>query len=199
MVVVDDSSRESDATVPESVSSEDGVSIDIISDSSDGEPNRRSHTTVPNKKRRIVSTDSIDENALIQKALAVMDEKSDDFDIFGQCVASELRQMTDISIQRSIKSEIMRAVMSYGDRLATNNMINTNTVASTGLQYSQNHHTQNIHSLSNTSSGVPNTNATVLPNPIESQYPSNPMNTWNYGEHPVTYSDCQSFPQYTNL
>lgn len=52
-----------------------------------------------------------------------MNQKSDEFDIFGQYIASELRQITDLSIQRAVKRDIQQAVLNGG------NMV----VASAGL------------------------------------------------------------------
>lgn len=44
----------------------------------------------------------------MERALAVMGQRTDDWDLFGQFVASELRQITDSLTQNSLKKEIMR-------------------------------------------------------------------------------------------
>lgn len=48
-----------------------------------------------------------------------MNQKSDDFDIFGQYIASELRQITDLSVQRAVKRDIQQAVLNGGNMLVT--------------------------------------------------------------------------------
>lgn len=72
---------------------------------------------IPTKKRRIqplpkkAKERKHEENCemnLMGKALAVMNQRADDWDLFGQFVASELRQITDSLTRNSLKKEIMK-------------------------------------------------------------------------------------------
>lgn len=63
-------------------------------------------------KRRNIENDSVDD-ALLEKALAVMNQPNDVCDIFGQYVASELRQMSSISIRNIVKGEITKLLLKY--------------------------------------------------------------------------------------
>lgn len=60
-----------------------------------------------------------DENDLFEKALAAMNQNSDVLDIFGQYVASELRQISNPSLRQVAKTEIIKVLMSYGDVLVS--------------------------------------------------------------------------------
>ncbi|XP_031637850.1 uncharacterized protein LOC116350247 [Contarinia nasturtii] len=54
------------------------------------------------------------ENLLMERAIAVMDQRSDEWDIFGQFVASELRQIFDPIKKNTVKRLIMNTLMSQG-------------------------------------------------------------------------------------
>lgn len=50
----------------------------------------------------------------MEKALAIMDQRSDDLDIFGQLIAAELRRMSDPITRNLVKKEVMTIVMNVG-------------------------------------------------------------------------------------
>lgn len=47
----------------------------------------------------------------MQQALAIMDQRNDDLDIFGQLIAAELRRMSDPIARNLIKKEMMIILM----------------------------------------------------------------------------------------
>lgn len=107
----DDSSRDSVATC-----STHSETIVLSSDSS-GSPQSECDVR-PNSKRQRVSKkrrDDIDsdDSAVLERALSAM--KSDDFDIFGQFVASEIRQMKDQIRQNAVKREISKILFNSID------------------------------------------------------------------------------------
>lgn len=64
-----------------------------------------------NKRKRENSSSSSDEDILMEKALAIMNEKHDELDVFGQFVASEMRQISDLSARNFVKRKIMAILM----------------------------------------------------------------------------------------
>lgn len=50
----------------------------------------------------------------MERALAVMDQRSDEWDIFGQFIASELRQIYDLVERNTVKRSIMHVILSHG-------------------------------------------------------------------------------------
>lgn len=72
------------------------------------------------KKRHV--EDSTDDE-LMEKALSIMNQPNDEFDIFGNFVASEMRQISDVEIRRMVKTEIMRVLITR-----SSNLISLNTL-----------------------------------------------------------------------
>lgn len=64
------------------------------------------------KKR---NTESTTDDILLEKALAIMNEPNDEFEIFGRFVASEMRQIRDISTRNFVKSEILKTLLNCGN------------------------------------------------------------------------------------
>lgn len=75
------------------------------------------------KRRNIDTTDDI----VLEKALAVINQPNDEFDILGQFIASEMRQMSDLSIRNLVKSEIMQVLLKYNTHNSNQVLIATNT------------------------------------------------------------------------
>lgn len=50
----------------------------------------------------------------MEQAIAVMNQKSDEWDIFGQFVASELRQIFDSVQRNAVKRSIMSILITQG-------------------------------------------------------------------------------------
>lgn len=107
--------------VTEELSSDGTESIILFSESSDtqseyGETsdsnNKRHRFPVLNsKKAKRRNLEETTDDALMNKALAVINQPNDDLDIFGQFVASEMRQISDLSSRKLVKNEIMRALL----------------------------------------------------------------------------------------
>lgn len=110
-IIIEDSSTGSN--------SDETESIPIISDVSDSSSNppcskRRRALSHRKSKPRVCgdqATETIDDR-LLQKAIDVM-EKSDEFDIFGQFVASEMRQILNHQMRKVAKLEIMKILLHY--------------------------------------------------------------------------------------
>lgn len=95
--------------------------IVLSTDSSDTQSEYGETSSNQTKKR---STSTMQRNAkkcyedqeriLMERAISVMDQKSDEYDIFGQFVASELRQIFDQIKRNNLKRLIMNTLMSYG-------------------------------------------------------------------------------------
>lgn len=66
-----------------------------------------------NKRKRAISDQSSDEDVLIEKALACMEQKSDELDLFGQYIASELRRISDSSTRNVMKLKITAVLMGF--------------------------------------------------------------------------------------
>lgn len=84
-----------------------------------------------NKRKRANSDPSSDEDVLIEKALACMEQKSDELDLFGQYIASELRRISDPSIRSVMKLKITAVLMGFGSDFVSNGSIDVQQ-ASTG-------------------------------------------------------------------
>lgn len=69
------------------------------------------------------------EDLVLKKALAIMEKKDDEFDIFGQFIASEIRQLSNPSTRFALKSEIMKVIQrhAYSSVLVTTNTQHTYT------------------------------------------------------------------------
>lgn len=110
----------------------------MISDSSESENGDK--TT---KKRRLnpiaskKSTTPESEDLILEKALAIMEKKDDEFDIFGQFIASEMRQLTNPSTRFVVKAEIMKIIQKYGYSTV---LETTNTQHSTPYQNPNNYY-----------------------------------------------------------
>lgn len=80
-----------------------------------------STVTQKKKKRNISCVDDNLEKELFERAITAMDQRSDELDIFGQFVASELRQIYDLVQRNAIKRSIVGVLMTNGSlELATN-------------------------------------------------------------------------------
>ncbi|XP_031637792.1 uncharacterized protein LOC116350192 [Contarinia nasturtii] len=113
------------------------AAIVLSSDSSDTNDNQYDVPSCSNNKRRIEhsskrkksNSQSSDENVLMQKALEVMSHTNDELDVFGQFIASEMRQISDLSKRNSVKREIMAILMNSGnDMLITTTQLQPFTV-----------------------------------------------------------------------
>lgn len=106
----------------------------ISSDSSDGQSEYGEPSSKSNNKRQRLPAgdkkktkkrhveDSTDDE-LMEKALSIMNQPNDEFDIFGNFVASEMRQISDVEIRRMVKTEIMRVLITR-----SSNLISLNTL-----------------------------------------------------------------------
>lgn len=72
------------------------------------------------KKRRLTPISSASntratesEDLILEKALSIMEKKDDEFDIFGQFIASEMRQLTNPSTRFVLKTEIMKIIQQH--------------------------------------------------------------------------------------
>lgn len=105
----DDVSSESCEPVSDS---DTNAPIVLSSDSSESENCNR-----PAKKRRTnhaaKQNTTENEDLILEKALAIMEKKDDELDIFGQFIASEMRQLTNPSTRLVLKREIMKVVHQY--------------------------------------------------------------------------------------
>lgn len=63
----------------------------------------------------------VDENLLMERALTVMDQRSDEWDVFGQFVACELRQIFDCIQRNAVKRSIMKVLLTCGSDETTAN------------------------------------------------------------------------------
>lgn len=106
--------------------------IIITSDSSDSnvaQPSSSSQSSTVQKKRRLEHSNkrkrvnsglSSDEDILFEKAIAVMDQKNDELDHFGQYIASELRKITDESSRKFMKLKITAVLMGFASDIVPN-------------------------------------------------------------------------------
>lgn len=79
---------------------------------------KKSKQSQHNSKRPRIELSDSEENILFEKALSVMNT-SDEYDVFGQFVASELRQMNSLSTRMMAKREIMQSLLKYGNALVS--------------------------------------------------------------------------------
>lgn len=95
------------------------ISIDIENDiSSEQGPSsgRNKRHVVPSnssKKAKKRQADDTNDDMLLEKALAAINQPNDELDVFGQFVSSEMRQISDLTIRNLIKSEIMKVFIQY--------------------------------------------------------------------------------------
>lgn len=109
MIEVPSSESNSDETESIAIS----ISSDV-SDSSNDVPCAKRRRALKKSRSRATENEAKDtiDDRLIQKAIDVM-EKSDELDIFGQFVASEMRQMTNTAVVKVVKAEIMKIILHY--------------------------------------------------------------------------------------
>lgn len=96
----------------------DEETISISSDSSDTHTRMNLGSKKLNQKRnkrRASAISESDENELFEKALAVMNQNNDEWDIFGQYVASEMRQISDPTLRQIAKTEIIKIILSHSN------------------------------------------------------------------------------------
>lgn len=107
-----------------SIGSVDAISLSSESSEAQSEfisnvrTQRADRSTQKKGKRRAVEMSPCDDD-LLEQAVAAMSQKNDEFDIFGQYVASELRQMSDPFIQRMVKNEILQSILNAGSMIVT--------------------------------------------------------------------------------
>lgn len=82
-----------------------------------------------NKKRNCRTTE---DDAILAKAIKVMDRPIDNFQIFGDYVASELRSLRSEQLQRKLKRMIQKAILEISE-LADEEESGTSTPASVPL------------------------------------------------------------------
>lgn len=113
-------------------------SSDTQSESGESSNGKRRRQPIPNKAKRqlVESATNFDEKLMMEKAMAIMDQKPDELEVLGQFVASELRQMPNY-IRNIAKTEIMKLLMHYGP----NNMVSTYVPHSTSHSSYQNNQT----------------------------------------------------------
>lgn len=114
----DDSTNDSVAvTDTDQTESESGPSVLISSDSdaqSEISCSKRKKTfqnKIANPAKKKPNDDHYD--ALINKAMSMIEQTTDELDLFGQFVASEMRQLPNDSIRRVVKSDIMKTLIHY--------------------------------------------------------------------------------------
>lgn len=112
-------------TVPiETITIDDinAATIILSSDSSDShsecaapsKSNAMKKRRVEHSNKRKRDNSSSDEDILMERALAIMNETNDELDVFGQFVASEMRQISDLSARNFVKRKIMAILMNSG-------------------------------------------------------------------------------------
>lgn len=112
----------------ESSSSSDCGSITVKTDSSDthseyeGTANNNNkrpfqQVTQKNAKKRAYQASTSDEDVLMEQAISVINQKNDEYDIFGQFVANEMRQIENVSTRKKMKHEIMRIMMNIDGQI----------------------------------------------------------------------------------
>lgn len=103
-----------------SIESNDSSSVSSFGQLSSGsEPSTSSKrpqsqsSTQKNAKRK---NSAVDDNmdVLLERAISVMDQRSDEWDIFGQFIASEIRQIFDLVERNTVKRAIMNILMTSG-------------------------------------------------------------------------------------
>lgn len=72
------------------------------------------------KKKRPNTLENVD-TILMEQAIACMNQKPDEYDIFGQFVASELRQIFDLVKRNEVKRSIMTILITQGASEQTTN------------------------------------------------------------------------------
>lgn len=65
------------------------------------------------KKKRSNTLENMD-TILMEQAIACMNQKTDEYDIFGQFVASELRQIFNLVKRNEVKRSIMKILITQG-------------------------------------------------------------------------------------
>lgn len=139
-----------------------------------GKKRRQQPMQSKSKKRAIGTTSTQNDDLMLEKALAIMEKQSDEFDIFGQFIASEMRQLPSSSY-RIVKSEIMKIVMQYG--ASTTEPINN--------------HFQAVHSHHQ-----PNYQHPAYPSAHNYQLPNNNPSAHNY--QPPNYHPSANFQPTAN-
>lgn len=117
----------------------DTETISISSDSSDTrvEPISNGRKRGINVVKRRAISES-DENDLIEKAFAAMNHQHDEFDIFGQYVASEMRQISNPSVRQIVKRDIMLVLLNSVDIMVAPAREMQQTIVQTNTQPSRN-------------------------------------------------------------
>lgn len=107
------------SSTPEPSSGTSPTSI-VISSDSDSQPEgsskrKKLHHNQKSAKKKAIENDSNEEkyDTLINRALSVIEQPNDELDVFGQFIASEMRQLPNASLRRVVKSEIMKILIHY--------------------------------------------------------------------------------------
>lgn len=105
--------------------SDSGASISVGDDSDvqskDSNSKRKKSFQNNNAKsaKKKQNDDGVNYDALINRAMNVIEQPNDDLDLFGQFIASEMRQLPNESLCRVVKSEIMKTLIHYSTPLET--------------------------------------------------------------------------------
>lgn len=67
-----------------------------------------------NAKKKSAKGDENMDTLLMEQAIAVINKPHDDYEIFGQFVASELRQIYDLVQRNTVKGSIISVLMTHG-------------------------------------------------------------------------------------
>lgn len=108
------------SSTPEPSSGTSPTSI-VISSDSDSQPEgaaskrKKLHHNQKSAKKKAIENDSNEEkyDTLINRALSGIKQPNDELDVFGQFIASEMRQLPNTSLRRVVKSEIMKILIHY--------------------------------------------------------------------------------------
>lgn len=141
------------------------------------------HTSQHKSKKRALDSQS-EEDCLIEQALSFM--KNDEFDIFGQFVANELRQMANPSLRNAIKHQIMRDLMSAPYQHSNSSSNSANDMQQYSIQnvpYSANNITFDASCLNDVTAPVSANNTTLLES---TQTHSEPTHS---NAHQIVYDD----------
>lgn len=102
--------------------SDNQATIILSSDTSDANsesndsvnPKKKRKVQPPHQKTKKKTDDENSESELMERALTIMEQRNDEWDVFGQFIASELRQITDSLTRNSMKRKIMMILCNGG-------------------------------------------------------------------------------------
>lgn len=65
-------------------------------------------------------------DAIINRAMSIIEQPNDELDVFGQFIASEMRQLPNTSLRKIVKAEIMKILIHYSVPIEAYSAQNTN-------------------------------------------------------------------------